>query len=417
MFEHEAVGFDWDNRHLRILERVKTAKNADILTATTYQGQRALKAHQYVGTIRLGTDTVTILPKIDYGEDRVGSATSNLLFMLEQSGYLPAHHQDMAPMLQRDQDWFEMLTRIFALELLSQWRLGPHSQYQTIDNTWPGLRGKWQINRQLRQPARDHRFDVIFDEFTADNRLSRIFRYVIEQLWMRTRNGHNRLLLGELRHWLDSVSLAPHMTATEIPPGLISRLTKRFEPLLNLSRLFLENGSLEISRGELEAFAFVFNMNHLFEEFLFAFIKRYRAKILPEPLHGCILHPQAQNHTRHLAYTGDGQSVFRLKPDLVFRRGDEFPLLIDIKYKILDAKSRRLGVTEGDFYQMFAYAHRYDSPSILLVYPQTEAPLRMRFALNGHPATISVATIDLHRDLSHPGSRAALVRELRDILS
>jgi 5-methylcytosine-specific restriction enzyme subunit McrC len=417
LFEHETLYFDWENRHLRILEHAKTAKGSDILTATTHQGHRVLRAHQFVGTLRLGSDTITILPKIDYGEDRVRSATRNLLYMLEQAGYLPAHYQDLVPMLPRGRDWFELLTRIFALELLTQWQRGPHHQYQSIEDNLVALKGKWQVNRQLRQPARDHRFEVIFDEFTADNQLSRVFRYVVEQLWLRTRDSSNRRLLGELRQWLDPVSLAPYMTATAVPPGIISRLNNRFEPLLNLSRLFLENGSLELSRGDLQTFAFVFNMNQLFEEFLDGFIRRYRAEALPESLQDCTLHSQAKYHTRHLARTNDGQPVFKLKPDLMFRRGSEFPLLVDAKYKLLTPEDRRLGVSQSDFYQMFAYAHRYHSPAVILLYPQDRTPLRARFKLAGHNAAISAATVDLHRDFSRSENRRALAKEIKAIIS
>lgn len=370
-----------------------------------------------MGTLRLGTDTVTILPKIDYGSDAAQSAMRNLLYMLEQAGHLPPLHHEVAPLLQRGGDWFEVLTRLFAVELHTQWTRGPHRRYQPHEDELPALRGQWVVGRQLRRPARAHRFDVAYDEFTADNRLSRVLRYVVEQLWLRTRDGDSRRILGELRGAMEPVSLVAHLTTAEVPSGLIDRLSERYRPLLNLARLFLDEGSLELRRGEMQSFALVFNMNQLFEAFLLGFIKRRQAEVLPPALRDCALEPQARGHARYLARSGAGQPSFRLRPDLALRRGDAFPLLLDAKYKRLTPQERQLGVSTGDFYQMFAYAHRYRAPHVVVVYPQAQEAYRARFTLVDHPATITVATIDLHRDLRRREQQQALARELNELLS
>lgn len=337
--------------------------------------------------------------------------------MLEQAGYLPAHYQDLSPMLRHGGDWFELLTRIFATELLDQWLRGPHRRYQRVEEELPTIRGQWQLGRQLRQPTRAHRFDVVYDEFTTDNRLSQVLRYVVEQLWLRTRDGGNRRLLGELRGAMESVTLATHLTPADVPPGLIDRLSERYAPLLNLARLFLDSGSLELTRGDVHSFAFVFNMNQLFEAFLVAFIRRHRATILSDALRDCALEPQSKGSARHLALTEAGRPSFLLKPDLALRQGDSFPLLLDAKYKRLTDQERQMGVSTGDFYQMFAYAQRYRAPHVVVIYPKMYETHRLRFTLVNHAATISVATINLHRDLRRPQELRALARELNEILA
>jgi 5-methylcytosine-specific restriction enzyme subunit McrC len=138
--------------------------------------------------------------------------------------------------------------------------------------------------------------------------------------------------------------------------------------------------------------------------------------LLPPGLQDCTLHPQAQNHTKQLA-TANGQQVFRLKPDLLFRQGDSYPLLVDTKYKRLSNDNQRLGISQSDFYQMYAYAHRYHCPRVVLIYPQTAGPLQADFKLIGHDATISAVTLNLHRDLSQPSNRQALAAELKGHLA
>jgi 5-methylcytosine-specific restriction enzyme subunit McrC len=100
----------------------------------------------------------------------------------------------------------------------------------------------------------------------------------------------------------------------------------------------------------MSSFAFTFDMNKLFEAFIVNFIRRHRGQILPPALQTCELLPQSNRATRYLARSRDRQ-VFLLKPDLVFRLGDQFPMLIDAKYKRLDSANAKLGVSEADFYQ------------------------------------------------------------------
>src|SRR4029077_7646320 len=123
---------------------------------------------------------------------------------------------------------------------------------------------------------RDHLFSVAYDEFTANIPLNRVFRFVVERLWGVTRDCNNRQILGELRQWLDEVTLLPALNARAASPALLTRLNRRLEPLLNLARLFLEGGVLQMAAGDLSSFAFVFDMNRVFEAFLVNFVRKYR---------------------------------------------------------------------------------------------------------------------------------------------
>lgn len=411
-FEHERIEFDWNGRHLRAVERLNRALGTTVLQATTHRGRRVLKAGHYVGVVRFGRDTIQILPKIDYGHDETGSATRNLLYLLEAAGNFPVRRHDIATLADRGQDWFEILTRLFATELQVQWQRGPHRHYQVVEEVLPTLKGKWRISQQLRQPARQHRFDVAYDEFTVDNPLNRVLRLVVERLWQQTGDHENRRLLGELRQWLDGVALRPHLTQADASDSLITRLNRRYQPLLNLARLFLGGSAIEMTTGDTATFALIFDMNRLFEAFLVNLLRRYRHQILPPTLHHCTLHPQTRGHTRYLAQAATGP-VFRLKPDLAIRDGDRFPLLLDVKYKRLKARDRRLGIAQSDFYQMFAYAQRYRCAQVLLLYPQTDEAHTAHFKLAGETAvTVTAVTVNLHRDLGSPVERQALKDEL-----
>lgn len=434
VFEHgHTEGFGWTDEDCALLEGLRRKTGADVLRPVVLPNRRReLRAGSHVGVVRLRGRAVQVLPKIYRrpdapSEERAAEATANLLHLLAYAGSFDVREHDLAPLLRRGADWFEILTRLFATHLLAEWQRGAHRHYEPVEEVLPVLRGKLLVGAQLRRPWRAHLFDVAFDEFTADTALNRVFRFVAEKLWRATRDGENRRLLGELRQWMEEVRLPARLTAADAAPALVTRLNRRFEPLLNLARLFLARGSLQTAAADFQTFSFVFDMNRLFESFLVGFITRHRREVLAGELLDCELLPQSAGAVRHLAWHegdegthGKRRPVFRLKPDLAFRRALSFPLLLDAKYKRLDPSDARLGVSPADFYQMHAYARRYDAPRVLLLYPQTAdmpRPLRRRFTLDGTDNVIEAATLDLRADLGRIDGRRRLAEELRDLIS
>lgn len=326
LFEHESKPFPWDERDVAALERMRAAAGADVLRATSARGEKFLQAAQHVGVVRLRKRTIQILPKIDYSAEGLTAqqtATRNLLHMLAYAEDVPVAEQELAPLLRREADWFEILTWLFAWHLREEWLRGPVRCYQVREDDLPALRGKWRVWDQLRRPERKHIFACSYDEFTADNPLNQVFRYVVERLWRLTNDPENRRLLGELRQWMEEeVPLPPSVTVADAGPHLLTRLNRRYEPLLNLARLFLDQGALQLSAGDFTTFAFVLDMNRLFESFVVRIICRHRRDILPD-LANCDLLPQSTGEPLYLA-AKDGQRVFRVRPDLACRDEDGY---------------------------------------------------------------------------------------------
>src|SRR5690242_7281969 len=221
LFEHTSKTFDWDNRHCALLERMRRAFGSDVLRAIVQGRTRKLQAAQFVGVVRLGNRTIQILPKIyqpreaTNEEDRAEEATKNLLHKLETAGQLPIREHAIAPLTRRGRDWFEILTRLFASHLLEEWQRGAYRTYHTLTDDLPVLKCKWLISQQLKKPVRQHTFSVEYDEFSSDNKLNRIFRFVVERLWRLTRDSENRQKLNDLRELMEEITLVRSMSVAE----------------------------------------------------------------------------------------------------------------------------------------------------------------------------------------------------------
>jgi 5-methylcytosine-specific restriction enzyme subunit McrC len=423
IFEHEQIDFPWTDKDLRAIEKLNILTGNEVIRATVRGSQRVLQAKEHVGLLRFGNYSINVLPKIYQSRVDVDKtvqtkqATRNLLHLLSFAGQISIKEQSIAQLMSRKMDWFEILTRLFASHLEKEWQLGVYRTYRSIDTHERVLKGKWNISEHIRHPDQQHIFPVTYDEFTVDNALNRVFRFVVERLLKLTRDTENRQILGILRSWLDEVHFPNHLTVHDTDTIVFTRLNQRFEPLLNLAKLFLDDSAIQLSSGDKSSFAFIFDMNLLYEAFVVNFIRRYRERILSPYLLKCDILPQANGATHYLAYQ-QSRKVFKMKPDIVFRDQSEYPILIDTKYKRLDPNDTRLGVSQADFYQMYAYSQSYHSKRVVLLYPQTVdvgSSVRTRFQLENREQEVHVETLDIRVDLGSPDGKQYLINQLRNI--
>ena len=70
-----------------------------------------------------------------------------------------------------------------------------------------------------------------------------------------------------------------------------------------------------------------------------------------------------------------GKSMFQLQPDLLIQCGTANPICLSTKWKRIATSDtdNKYGLSQSDFYQMFAYGHKYLAAKgeMLLIYPYT----------------------------------------------
>jgi 5-methylcytosine-specific restriction enzyme subunit McrC len=68
-----------------------------------------------------------------------------------------------------------------------------------------------------------------------------------------------------------------------------------------------------------------------------------------------------------------------MKPDLLVKQKHTTRLILDAKWKLLDAAKKngreKYQLSQADFYQLYAYGHHYldGAGDIVLIYPKTDA--------------------------------------------
>lgn len=431
-FEHQKRSFSelgWSEAHpaLEQINQLNQTSGVELIQI----GYKYLKANQYVGVIRLENMSIQILPKMDYSPEgdseaalnshphqtAIQSATQNLLYFLSYTENTKLYEQDIAGLLTQEADWFEIMIYLFASRLHRSIKRGVERSYVAAEETLPVIKGRWQIDQQLKKrPYQKHLFGVKYDEFSENTELNQIFLFVTEQLLFLTQNADNRRLLRDIKQWFIDVTLQPEIPLNQLDNIHFNRLNKHFKPVFNLARLFIENQTIQLRRGKKRTFAFVFDMNRLFEEFIYQFLSQHRKKIFTGNWKNIRVQYQLEGKTTYLLEKlPEHKHLSSLKPDILVTRPSGSPrLIVDAKYKKIDPKSTKYNVDIGDIYQMISYGLRFECQKILLVYPQWRQSQSILTKLKtiGKPYELTVATINLAQPLN---KTATLVDEFQTI--
>ncbi len=334
-----------------------------------------VQAQQYVGTLAIGNRIVQILPKIyDTNDENLGF----LVFLLSYTKRLRLQRTGTADHERLSGSFLEIWIRYFATELNHLLRRRPMHRYVEVEERVGFLRGKLLTEHELAGTGSLYaRYACRYEVFTPDHLLNRTLKFCNDLLLKQTQVLTNRVLLQENEALLSDVSPGI-VRAAELDHIHLDRLNRHYEPILGLCRLLLESSTLNLSAGRISQLAFVFDMNKLFEEFVAEFLKRNASKI-------------DLGEGRHLAGVSYQRRLgclfgeFNMDVDLVLTDdvGDNF--LVDTKYKTLDANERHGGLSQADFYQMYAYGsagkQRYED--IVLLYPTTTNPVEHTFRQHG----------------------------------
>ncbi|MCB9370420.1 hypothetical protein H6501_02385 [Candidatus Woesearchaeota archaeon] len=395
---------------LKDLEKFNKFIGIDVFTITARGG---IKAKQYVGVCQIGNNTIEVLPKIfskndklkDEQDEEQSKIRKNLLYMLSYTKNLKFKETDISS-LSKNSTLFEAIIYLFAKNLIELLKIDLIRNYETREENSNLLKGKLLMSKHLRYNLFNKaKFYSQFDEFTEDNSLNKTFKLTIDKLLKFTQNSKNFKLLTECNLILQDVTLNK-LSINDVEKVKFTRLNKQYENIFNLAKLLLFENSIDLNSKDTKTYSLMFDMNKLFEEFIFEFIRRnfqFRFENI-----------QSEKPQKYLFIDSP---KFILKPDITINcNKDNCELIIDTKYKkVNDIKSDKYGVSREDVYQMFVYSKVYNCKNIILLYPKYEKEIENVVFESEFNFKLHIKTVDLHIDLIK--DKEKLKRELNTLLN
>ncbi|WP_229855107.1 McrC family protein [Candidatus Sulfurimonas marisnigri] len=306
-----------------------------------------LKSQQYCGILNYDNQDFYLLPKVansgceanfprKIADNNDEKNLDIFIYMLMYAYDVKLENEDIASCKNEKHNILEVFIQLFAQRLFKEFKRGIYKEYITEQDNLTTLRGKYLINENLKYNHIKNKIYCEYDEFSENNELNQFFLFAVKTLVNYTKNKkllkHCELVLDEVEFkTFDINNLHVHF----------NRLNNRFKDSFEFALLLL-NKSIPLFAKDKKSFAFLFDMNVLFERFVGKMVKELEPATL---LQSC-----------------DTYGDLILKPDIIVK-----DLIIDTKYKKLGAKN---DIKRDDKFQMFVYGKNYHITNTMLLYPK-----------------------------------------------
>ena len=316
---------------------------------------RGVRFRHYVGVLQIGQLTIEILPKADKEENaNKNHWQSVLISMLKTCRLLTIESLSNAQLRLQQHFILDLYFELFLQEVEKLLHEGLIKKYKNITENHSVMRGRMDFSKQIQHNIiHKTRFFVEHSTYDFDHLLNQILSQTISVL---QRIVTNPLLLDKLQRLrlyfpkVKNINAQPY----HFHHLQFDRKSQRYRTALEISRLILLNYSPDIRGGNHDVLAMLFDMNVLFETFIFRQLKRLEysenIEVIGQPSRKFWTNPKSSRN---------------LRPDILIQKEGE-NIILDTKWKVL----KRLSPNDEDLRQMYAYANVFNASKTILIYPK-----------------------------------------------
>lgn len=349
---YDDVTFDF--KYFDSLAKYAT-QNTPCLFYSLYHNR--IRFNQYVGVIKIGDLTIQVLPKVDKHEESPQAWQQVLVKMLQVSLQVEAKTTTHAFVDKKHHSVLEAYFDLFLTEVEKLIHHGLVKKYRQQVSNQNSLKGKLLIGHQItKNLVHAERFYVNHTIYDRDN----LYNYLL----FETLNCITRLQVSDHVHSRAKTILFdfPECSSVKISEKLFEHLrydrkTERYQTAIELARIILMNYHPDIKGGDNNILAIMFDMNVLWENYVYWLLKKAANKLEPN----FSVKPQQ----KRLFWKHPENGNLRLKPDILLEIGGcGQKIVLDTKWKY------RSDTSIEDVRQMYAYGQYFEAQKNFLLYPE-----------------------------------------------
>jgi 5-methylcytosine-specific restriction enzyme subunit McrC len=314
-----------------------------------------IRFKEQVGVIQLGNLTIEVLPKIDRDETDSAKWHDILLDMLKECRFIDPHSTGYAHLKLKPNSILELYIEKYISELESLLHRGLIKKYTTEEGNQSALKGSLMFAKHLQHNlTHAERFFVNYTVYNPNHTLHQILFQALEVI---NKVSANTTLTDRIKtllvQWPQSKPI--NVTSKTFDTIQYSRKTQPYKEALLIARMILLNYHPDLRGGRQSVLALMFNMNKLWEEFIFR-----RLKLMEKSLNWKV---SSQKGFKY--WTGDSGSK-KLIPDVVIHQLDNGEnIVIDTKWK----RPSKNKPDDNDLRQLLSYKLYYEGYKAYLLYP------------------------------------------------
>ncbi len=354
VYEHETLRFDRGEKRITPgqLEALQVY-HGDKGVAYYSLVHHGVKFGEYVGVLQVGNTTIEILPKADKSGDE-NTWRKVLIGMLRASGVFDIQAPSFSNLQLTVNSILDLYFELYVKELEYLMHIGLVKKYRKTESNQSALKGSLQFSKHIQHNVvHKERFFVKFSTYDNDHTIHQI---LLKALRLLNRINTNGVLSSRISTLLLNF---PEVAEIKVSESLFDKLqfdrkTERYRMAIDIAKLLLLNYHPDIKRGRNDVLALMFDMNVLWEQFVFTSLRKYKSKE----------NTITAQHTRNF-WKPDSGSRSSMKPDIVINKDKENCIVLDTKWKNLYGYNP----SSEDLRQMYVYSKYYSALKVALIYP------------------------------------------------
>ena len=355
IFEHEALivderydGVVFTAKHHALLERFFKEKSFPYYRLI----RNGARFCEYVGVLQIGKMVIEVLPKAD---DKDESHWRGMLVnMLRAVGAFDIHAPSSSDLHIKSNSILDLYIELFIDETEDLVHRGLIKKYRKTESNNTALKGSLVFSKHIRQNfIHQERFYVrhtIYDQHHALNQILyktiRLLKNINTARSLDSRIGALLLNFPEMEDIRVSES-----TFDKI---VFNRKNQAYKKAMDIARLLLLNYHPDVLSGRNDVLALMFDMNLLWEQFVYRSLKKYNSK-------GYDIKPQSGK----LFWKRNAGSGRKMIPDIIIDKGQDNWVVLDTKWKNIGDDNP----SPEDLRQMYLYSKYHRNAKTALVYP------------------------------------------------
>jgi len=352
----KAVMEPLDSKYIAALWKMYDEEKRPFFTPT----RGGIKFCQWVGVIKVLDLTLEILPKADKAGnyesvDEHSKWQSILIDMLKVCRHLDTPTVSEASLKLKSNSILDLYIERFIHEVNYLLQTGLIKKYRKEETNSTALKGKLLLQKHItKNIVHQERFYVSKTTYDRDHLLHQILSKAIKILPLICNNQYLVSKCYQLQlNFPDVKDLK--VDAAIFDKLVFDRKSVPYAQAIQIAKLLLLNYRPDISSGSTNSVAILFDMNKLWEEYIYRMLSKANDGSLT-------IHNQ-----RSTQFWNHKDASRNLKPDIVIETAGKTYIVIDTKWKNIFADVKNISM--DDLRQMFAYHHYFDASKCYLLYP------------------------------------------------